>query len=116
MLEAVLTRAIDKEEEICTPKHMAEVLLSVTNQFYLLRIADPTTKHSFYEEIREILAKEFRIGNVEVDEDGMSRKDKENLEKVVRQYNKRATGSIVSMASLDEVRRLLEQIEWGIQK
>ena len=61
LIETVLARALDKEEDIDTPLAVAEVLLSLTNQFYLLRVLDPVIKTTMYEDISHILTREFNL-------------------------------------------------------
>ena len=94
LVEMVLTRALDKEEDIESPKALAEVLMSLTNQIYLLRVIDPSTKSRMYDEISHIIMKEFRLDPSEVGSSGLKSKDTENLNKVVKELNSRK-GKIV---------------------
>lgn len=130
LIEMILTRALDKEEDIESPKALAEVVMSLTNQIYLLRVLEPSVKLKMYEEISHIIMKEFRLDSAEVGPNGLKNKDTENLNKVVKEFNSRkgnriygyclgnqisSTNSIMSLNSLDECRRLLEQVEWGVK-
>ena len=130
LLETILTRALDKEEDIDTPQLVAEVVLSLTNQFYLLRIIDPLIKSRMYQDINEILIKEFKLNRNELGENGLAKKDVDNLQKIIKHQaknkssiwlagsigaDKQTVGNVMSIQSLDESRRLLEQIECGIR-
>jgi hypothetical protein len=126
LVEAVLTRALDKEEEIDTPSLVAQVVLSLSNQLYLLRILDPHIKLTMYKDIGDILMKEFKINPAELGKEGLAKKDNDNLARVKKQHEKlqskayshsflasndKICKNIMSTNSLHECRRLLEQIE-----
>lgn len=86
LIETVLTRALDKEEDIDSPKSVAEVILSLTNQFYLMRILEPTIRLKMYEDIHNIIVKDFMLDPADLQNDGLRKKDNDNLNKVVKEY------------------------------
>ena len=88
LLETVLTRALDKEEEIDTAPLVAQVVLSLTNQFYILRIMDPGIKLRMYEDISDILMSEFKLNLTDLEGEGLGQKDAQNLKKVVQELTK----------------------------
>ena len=85
----MLTRALDKEEEIDTAPLVAQVVLSLTNQFYILRILEPSIKLKMYEDISDILMAEFKINLTELEGEGLGEKDSKNLRKVVQELTKK---------------------------
>ena len=86
IIETLMTRALDKEEDIDTPKAIAEVILSLCNQIYLLRIAEPSIKFRMYQDLSDIIAKDFKLDHNDVKNQGMATRDNFNLRKVVNEY------------------------------
>ena len=86
IIETLMTRALDKEEDIDSPKAIAEVILSLCNQIYLLRIAEPSTKFRMYQDLSNIIAKDFQLDHNDVKNQGMATRDAFNLKKVVNEY------------------------------
>lgn len=85
LLETLLTRALDKEEDIDSPSSVAQLLFSLTHQFYLLRVLSPAIKSQMHEEIQDIIVKEFKLDARDID---FGKKDRENLAKVIKQHER----------------------------
>ena len=86
IIETLMTRALDKEEDIDTSKAIAEVILSLCNQIYLLRIVEPSIKFRMYQDLSNIIAKDFQLDHNDVKNQGTAARDNFNLRKVVNEY------------------------------
>lgn len=131
VLETLLTRALEKQEEIDSTLSVAQVLMSLTSQFYLLRVLDPSTKIKMEKDIGEIIIKEFKLTQNDLQREGLHKKDIENLKKVKEQLERLSKSASQTTSSskktgyetikcigdnfAHESKRILEQIECGIQ-